>query len=275
MRQYIQDLKMGAQFVWAGKQVEECDCGITGELIHAPHLQLAIDDYAKSIEMQILDDQIDKTRVYKITSTKGSDVGKVNGLVVVGGSTGDVITVTAWIRKVKEHERADFVVTGMPTEADTWMQNSVRTVRTTIYRLYGIDIGKDYYTHVSFLQSDPKSVDGPSAGITMTLAIMSWLGDPRIPEADRAPVLIRQDTAITGTVENMGMDGEQDTKVGPIGGVFEKVYGASKWGATRVIIPMENYNHNWFESPLFKKVKVHGASSVLQYFDMLRTALND
>ena len=242
---------------------------MAGDYIHAPHLKLAVDDYAKPIEMQILDDQIDKGRAYKLISTKGSEVGKVNGLVVVGGSSGDVVTVTAWIRKVKEHERADFVVTGAPSDADTWMQNSIRTVRTTIYRLYGIDIGKDYYTHVSFIQSDPKGIDGPSAGITMTLAIMSWLGDPREPETQRAPILIRQDTAITGTVENIGVNGE-DIRVGPIGGVFEKVYGASRWGAKRVIIPEQNYDNNYFESPLFKNIKVRGAATVLQYFDMIR-----
>ncbi len=74
------------------------------------------------------------------------------------------------------------------------------TVVTTIHRLYGINLRKNYFTHIAFLQSDPKGMDGPSAGITMTLAIMSYLGDPRLPPEKRKPIPMLLDTPVTGTV---------------------------------------------------------------------------
>ena len=269
MRGYIQKIKKGGQLVWAKKSAGICNCGVTDiELIHAPLMRLAIDEYAKPIEQQLLDAEINKGKPYKLITMKGAEIGRVNGLVVMGGMTGNVSAVSCWLRKVSDHEKADYVITGAPvTDKDTWMQNSVRTVRTTIYRLYGIDLAKDYYVHVSFDQTDAKSIDGPSAGVTMTLAIMSWLGDPRI--AERIPIPIRQDTCVTGTVENLGINGN-DVRVGPVGGIFEKTYGAVKWGAKRIVIPSENLVHNYFDNLIYKDIEVHGAKSVLEYFDLIR-----
>jgi len=275
MRPYIQDLKKAAQLVWARpKRKITCECGIYARsLIHAEDMLLAIDDYAKPIEQQVLDDIVSKRKPYRILRIKGTAIGMVNGLVVLGesdeGRTGDVANVTAWLKKVDEKEKAAFIITGAPMQdQDTWMQNSIRTVRTTIYRLYGIDLAKEYYVHVSFLQTDAKGIDGPSAGITMTLAIMSCLGDPRIAKDERKPIPIRQDIAVTGTVENLGEEG--DVRVGPIGGTFEKVYGAQKWGLKKVIVPHENYDHQYFGRLDGKKIKVIGAETVLQFFDIIR-----
>ena len=109
----------------------------------------------------------------------------------------------------------------------------------------------------------------------MTLAIMSILGDPRLPKKERKPVPMRLDYPVTGTVENLGTEGlldrtDGDVKVGPIGGVFEKAYGAKKHGAKGVIIPDENYEASWFDSPLYSEIDVKHAGTVLAYFDMLR-----
>lgn len=289
MRAYIQDIKKGGQLVWAKKPLSKlCPCGLEGEYQHAEHIYLAINKYAKPLEMQILDDRIRKRKPYMITQVKGKKVGVVNGLVVIGDpsvgqATGDVTEVASWARKLRDDEpRGDgkwnFVMTGVPQDSkDTWMANSIMTVITTINRLYGISLAKDYYTHVSFLQTDPKSVDGPSAGITMTLSLMSWLGDPRLPADERRRVPMRLDIPVTGTVENLGADdgtwGEEergDVRVGPIGGVFEKGYGALKLGASGIVIPDENYNASFFDDFVFSALKVQHAGSVLGYFDLLR-----
>ena len=272
MRAYIQDIKKSAQIVWKYPDRKiDCQCGLSViNIIHSQDIRISIDDYAKPIEMQILDHEIDKGRPFKIIEIGGAKSGSVNGLVVAGSGeyiTGDVTRVSAWLMPVDDPENADFVVTGAPTEdKDTWMQNSIRTVRTTIYRIYGIDLAKEYYVHVSFVQSDAKALDGPSAGITMTLAVMSCLGDPR--KYDLVPVPMRQDTAVTGTVENLGDDG--DVRVGPIGGVFEKTYGASRWGIKRVVIPEENYDNTYFDKLNGRDVEVLPAKTVMQYFDLVR-----
>ena len=46
-------------------------------------------------------------------------------------------------------------------------------------------------------------------------------------------VTVRQDTAVTGEISLQG-------RVRPVGGVFEKAYGAKQAGISRLIIPSEN-----------------------------------
>jgi len=78
---------------------------------------------------------------------------------------------------------------------------------------------------------------------------------------------MRQDTAITGTVENFPAGG--DVKVGPIGGVFEKCYGSRKRGRMRVILPKANRDNSYFDR-FSAGMEVLGADTVTQYFDLCR-----
>lgn len=79
----------------------------------------------------------------------------------------------------------------------------------------------DYDVHINFVGGG--NIDGPSAGCAVTTALISAItGTP-----------IRQDAALTGEISVQG-------RVKPVGGVFEKAYGAKQAGMKSMVIPKEN-----------------------------------
>ncbi|MDF2798928.1 MAG: lon [Devosia sp.] len=88
----------------------------------------------------------------------------------------------------------------------------------------GIDAGlferSDIHVHVP-AGATPK--DGPSAGVAMTIALVSLLLDRRV----------RSDTAMTGEISLRGL-------VLPVGGIKEKVVAAAAAGIRRVLLPARN-----------------------------------
>ncbi|MBQ7199734.1 MAG: ATP-dependent protease, Lon family, partial [Selenomonadaceae bacterium] len=67
------------------------------------------------------------------------------------------------------------------------------------------------------------NIDGPSAGTAILSALVSAITGKKI----------WQDVAVTGEISLQG-------KVRPVGGVFEKAYGAKQAGIKTLVIPKEN-----------------------------------
>lgn len=118
----------------------------------------------------------------------------------------------------------DLTITGQLGEV---MQESAQIARSYIWsqaQYLDIDLSafKDNGLHIHVpAGAIPK--DGPSAGITMAIAIASLLS--------QQPVRI--DTAMTGEINLSG-------EVLPIGGVREKILAAHRSGIKRVILPRQN-----------------------------------
>ena len=171
---------------------------------------------------------IERADIYKVAQVsrltpyvtkKASDkceVGHIFGLGVAG-FLGSVIEIEAMA--FEAHERGKGTVRFNET-AGSMAKDSVFNAASVVRMVTGKDI-HDYDLHINVIGGG--NIDGPSAGTAILTAIISAItGQP-----------IRQDTAVTGEISLQG-------RVRPVGGVFEKAYGAKQAGISRLIIPAEN-----------------------------------
>lgn len=159
------------------------------------------------------------SRLSPYVTKKASDkcqVGHVFGLGVAG-YLGSVIEIEAIA--FPAHEKGKGTVRFNET-AGSMAKDSVFNAASVVRKLTGQDI-HDYDLHINVIGGG--NIDGPSAGTAILTAIISAI----------TAKAIRQDTAITGEISLQG-------KVRPVGGVFEKAYGARQAGISRLIIPQEN-----------------------------------
>lgn len=150
----------------------------------------------------------------KVESEK--EVGHVYGLGV-NGYIGSTIEIETAIFEAKDKGSGQV---RFNDTAGSMAKDSVFNAASVIRKLTDKDI-KDYDIHVNIIGGG--NIDGPSAGAAITVCIISALLDKPI----------RQDIAITGEISLRG-------KVKPVGGIFEKVYGARRKGIKLVAIPKDN-----------------------------------
>ena len=123
-----------------------------------------------------------------------------------------------------------------------------------------LDIDPDFYKSAEVHLHVPSGAipkDGPSAGVTMTTALVSELtGRP-----------VRGDLAMTGEITLSG-------KVLPVGGIKEKVLAARRVGLREVILPRQNEkNVNEDLSPeLRADLTIHLVSTIDEVLDLALTA---
>ena len=150
---------------------------------------------------------------------KEDQTGAATGLVVTEAG-GDVLSIEVTTMDGKE----DFILTGQLGEV---MRESARAGLSWI-RAHAQQLGiarevfekKTMHIHVP-AGGIPK--DGPSAGITMAVAMVSAL----------TGIPVRKDVAMTGEITLRG-------RVLPIGGLKSKILAAHLSGARQVILPLKN-----------------------------------
>lgn len=144
------------------------------------------------------------------------EIGHVYGLGV-SGFLGSTIEIESAVFPAKKKGAG---VVRFNDTAGSMAKDSVFNAASVIRSLTDKDI-KDYDIHVNVIGGG--KIDGPSAGAAITTCIISALL--------KKP--IRQDIAITGEISLQG-------KIRPVGGIFEKIYGAKRMGINLVLIPKEN-----------------------------------
>ncbi|MCK4477237.1 AAA family ATPase [Candidatus Bathyarchaeota archaeon] len=208
-------------------------------VVDRKYVREAIEKHCKTIQKQILEHQISERGKLLDIKPEGARLGRIYGLAVVadpysGEMTGNVLTVKGFLEKRdngnNNHLKGYYKVTGIAKGGkERFITDSVAKVRSVILQKYGVDVAQDFFTHIDFAQS--YGVDGPSAGVTMTILLCSLIEGKSI----------RQDVAVTGEI-NVGVDGE--IPVTAVGGLHEKIKAAEAWGFRKVMIPARNYKHS-------------------------------
>lgn len=182
-------------------------------------------------------------------------VGMVNGLAVYGPNMGSLLEIEASVVPVSRG-RGQIVVTGVVEEEEMggrdgrrvrrkgMAKSSVENVLTVLRRHLNVD-PRNYDIHVNFPGSTP--VDGPSAGITIVTAVYSAIKN--IP--------VDNTLAMTGEVSIRGT-------IRPVGGIVPKLEAARQAGATRVLIPHDNWQSTFDRLTNLKVIPVKNLNEVLR-----------
>ena len=159
------------------------------------------------------------SRLYQFVTKKASkkpEVGHVFGLGVAG-FLGSVIEIEAVVFPAEEKGKGQV---RFNETAGSMAKDSVFSAASVLRHLTGKSI-HDYDVHINVIGGG--NIDGPSAGTAILAALVSAVTEKPL----------RQDVAVTGEISLAG-------RVRPVGGVFEKAYGAKQAGIRTLVIPKEN-----------------------------------
>jgi Lon-like ATP-dependent protease len=220
------------------------------QIVDAKHV-LQAKSISQTVEQQLAQQMIDVKKEYSVLITSGEEVGRVNGLAVIGdGSSGLVMPITAEVTPASSKYEGKVIATGKLGDI---AKEAVANVSAIIKKHMKRDV-TSYDVHIQFLQTY-EGVEGDSASISVALAVLSAMEG--IP--------IKQDLAMTGSLSVRG-------EVMPVGGITSKVEAAISAGIKKIIIPSANA-----DDIVLPPEKMNGVTIVLAntIIDVISGALKD
>jgi Lon-like ATP-dependent protease len=212
--------------------------------VEAKHV-LKAKGIAKTLEQQIADRYISIKKDYNVYAVEGEEVGRVNGLAVIGGESGVILPIVAEVAPAQSREEGKIIATG---KLRIIAKEAIQNVSAVIKKHTGRDIS-NYDVHIQFLQTY-EGVEGDSASISVATAVFSALEN--IP--------VDQSTAMTGSLSVRG-------DVLPVGGVNAKIEAALAAGIKKVIIPAGNMKDVMLDKKSEGKIEVISVKNLSQVLE--------
>jgi Lon-like ATP-dependent protease len=233
-----------------------------GDIAREANAELVVEEHvrdakkiARSLEQQIADQYIERKLEYKSYIVHGFEVGRVNGLAVMGSQeqgvsevAGVVMPIMAEVTSSHSASEGRIIATGKLGDI---AKEAVMNVSALIKKYTGQDI-RHYDIHIQFIGTY-EGVEGDSASISIATAVISALED----------VEVDQGIAMTGSLSVRG-------QVLPVGGVTAKVEAAAEVGITKVIVPAANVKDLMLQSKYKDKIEIIPAET---FEDVLDAAL--
>ena len=225
------------------------------DTVTAKHVMTA-KTIAKPLEQQIADRHVERRKDYKTYSIKGSEIGMVNGLAVMGANSGMaemagiLMPIVAEVTPAQYKNHGRVIATGKLGDI---AKEAVENVSALIKKYTGEDISK-YDIHVQFVGAY-EGVEGDSASVSIATAVISALENAEID----------QTVALTGSLSVRG-------QVLPVGGVTAKIEAAAESGVTKVLIPSMNAQDVLLDSKYKDIIEVIPVSTLKEVLDNILTA---
>lgn len=225
---------------------------VAGDIAHSEGVSittaenvLAAKRIARSIEQQLADSFLDHRKEYESFLRKGSAVGRVNGLAVMGGDSGIVLPIVAEVTPALSGAEGRIIATG---KLKTIAKEAVQNVSAVIKNMTGTDISR-HDIHIQFVGTY-EGVEGDSASVSIATAVISAI--ERIP--------VDQTVAMTGSLSVRG-------DVLPVGGVTYKIEAAAQAGMKKVIIPKANEADVLIEKAYRDKIEIIPVSTIAEVME--------
>ena len=199
---------------------------------------------ARSVEQQLADRYMERRKDYSMFHSTGDEIGRVNGLAVMGDS-GIVLPIMAEITPAQSKDEGKIIATGKLQEI---AKEAVTNVSVIIKKFLGEDITKKD-VHIQFIGTY-EGVEGDSASISIATAVISAMEG----------VPVKQTVAMTGSLSVRG-------DVMPVGGVTQKIEAAAHAGIKTVLIPKSNMGDVLIDDSIRGLIEIIPVSNISEVFE--------